>query len=141
MIGFSVVLGEDSKRIGFLATSSSNKENVPKHTVVIFDKVLNNDGNAYNPRNGIFTAPVDGLYLFSWTVATNAHKNFVTFLEYNGQDVGRNHAGSDGTWNSSASQTLVLHMKKNHKVLLKTYYKGDYIHGGGWSTFTGALIA
>ncbi|KAK7944302.1 hypothetical protein WMY93_000030 [Mugilogobius chulae] len=36
-----------------------------KPGTVVFDKVFVNEGNYYNPRTGVFTAPVDGRYFFS----------------------------------------------------------------------------
>ncbi|KAG8521097.1 EMILIN-2 [Galemys pyrenaicus] len=36
--------------------------------VVLFNKVLVNDGNVYNPDTGIFTAPFDGRYLLTATL-------------------------------------------------------------------------
>ncbi|XP_012581213.1 PREDICTED: EMILIN-2 [Condylura cristata] len=36
--------------------------------VVLFNKVLVNDGNVYNPDTGIFTAPFDGRYLITATL-------------------------------------------------------------------------
>lgn len=48
-----------------------------QNEIVIFDKVSLNDGNAYNVTSGIFIAPVDGIYSFSWTVLTKGGKSLV----------------------------------------------------------------
>ncbi|XP_041951560.1 EMILIN-1a [Alosa sapidissima] len=40
---------------------------------IIFDKTLVNEGRAYNPRSGMFTAPVKGRYFFS--AILTGHKN------------------------------------------------------------------
>ncbi|XP_029986709.1 EMILIN-1b [Sphaeramia orbicularis] len=40
---------------------------------IIFDKVFVNEGDFYDPRTGIFTAPVDGRYFFS--AILTGHKN------------------------------------------------------------------
>ncbi|KAF7212157.1 EMILIN-1b isoform X2 [Nothobranchius furzeri] len=40
---------------------------------IIFDKIFVNEGDFYNPRTGIFTAPIDGHYYFS--AILTGHKN------------------------------------------------------------------
>ncbi|XP_024864079.1 EMILIN-1-like isoform X2 [Kryptolebias marmoratus] len=40
---------------------------------IVFDKIFVNEGDFYNPRTGIFTAPVDGHYYFS--AILTGHKN------------------------------------------------------------------
>ncbi|XP_051502862.1 EMILIN-1-like isoform X2 [Myxocyprinus asiaticus] len=40
---------------------------------IIFDKIFVNEGEYYNPRTGIFTAPLDGRYFFS--AILTGHKN------------------------------------------------------------------
>lgn len=116
-------------------------ENRPKGSVVIYDNVITNDGNGYNPSTGIFTASADGLYFFSWTTTTQANKYFLTYLAVNGNMVARNHAGLV-TVNSSASQTVVVHLKTHDKVNIKVedQYVGQFIRSGGWSTFSGFMI-
>lgn len=42
----------------------------------MYDGLYFNYGNAYNPHNGIFTAPSDGLYIFTWTSHINPGKIF-----------------------------------------------------------------
>ncbi|XP_077374370.1 EMILIN-1-A-like isoform X2 [Festucalex cinctus] len=48
---------------------------VPMETpgTIIFDKIFVNEGDFYDPRTGIFTAPVDGHYFFS--AILTGHKN------------------------------------------------------------------
>jgi hypothetical protein len=38
---------------------------------IVFDKDIMNDGAGYNVYTGIFTAPVTGLYLFTFSVDDN----------------------------------------------------------------------
>ncbi|KAJ7991012.1 hypothetical protein DPEC_G00292810 [Dallia pectoralis] len=40
---------------------------------IVFDKIFVNEGNFYDPRTGVFTAPIDGRYFFSATLT--GHKN------------------------------------------------------------------
>nr|XP_033792643.1 EMILIN-1 [Geotrypetes seraphini] len=56
--------GETAKvlHISFSAALSSSQDATG---TIAFDKVLVNDGNHYDPRTGVFTAPVDGRYFIS----------------------------------------------------------------------------
>ena len=56
--------------IAFHATLTKTLQNVPKNTIIKFEKVLVNQERGYNPITGIFTAPVDGVYSFSWNYCT-----------------------------------------------------------------------
>ncbi|XP_071168723.1 complement C1q-like protein 2 isoform X2 [Mytilus edulis] len=129
------------KKNGFLVRLKGSLENQPKGSDVIYDDVITNDGVGYNPSTGIFTASDEGLYSFSWTTTTQGHKNFFTYLAVNGNMIARNHAQSD-TLNSSASQTVVVHLKTHDKVNIKVHddYVGLFILSEGWSTFSGFMI-
>lgn len=48
----------------FRASFSKDKLSVPSGTVV-FDYIMENVGKGYNPDTGFFTAPVQGLYVFT----------------------------------------------------------------------------
>ncbi|VDI41031.1 Hypothetical predicted protein [Mytilus galloprovincialis] len=129
------------KQIGFLVGLKTTLQNRPKGSVVKYDNVITNDDNSYNPSTGTFTASIEGLYSFSWTTTTQANKYFYTYLAVNGNLIARNHAGHDNV-NLSASQTVVVHLKKNDKVNIKVQDNlvGQVIYYDGWSTFSGFMI-
>lgn len=66
------------KTIAFNSVLSKTLTNVPKNHIIKFERVLVNEGNGYDPSTGKFTAPVDGVYFFSWTYHTN--RGSVTYL-------------------------------------------------------------
>jgi hypothetical protein len=60
--------GGGGSTTGFSAYASSTLSNVTGNNViydVIFDSTTRNDGSAYNPATGVFTAPSNGLYSFN----------------------------------------------------------------------------
>uniref|UniRef100_A0A671MM30 Cerebellin 11 n=1 Tax=Sinocyclocheilus anshuiensis TaxID=1608454 RepID=A0A671MM30_9TELE len=76
------------------ATESTNRGRFSTENKLIFDKVLTNIGNAYDPITGVFTAPVKGVYYFRYSgSAFSSHDmglsifkgttRFVSSYEYN----------------------------------------------------------
>ncbi|XP_015260120.1 PREDICTED: cerebellin-1-like [Cyprinodon variegatus] len=83
-----------------IASSHSFIGHVSFHTrkIVKFDKVFTNIGNAYDKKTGIFTAPVKGVYLFS----------FMTFgynIYTSGAILVKNGKYQVSTWESKGSDT------------------------------------
>ncbi|XP_030628661.1 EMILIN-1-A [Chanos chanos] len=64
--------GEDAKVPRLSFSAALTKPQVTAGTI-IFDKVFVNEGQFYNPRTGMFTAPVNGRYFFS--AVLTGHKN------------------------------------------------------------------
>jgi hypothetical protein len=125
--------------IAFHARTSSDLKNLGSYAVVIFGKVTLNSGSAYNGNTGIFTAPRDGIYSFTWTTLTTSGKYFYTEIVINGNTIGYNHAdGKSGSSQlDSSSTTAVIRMKKQDKVWIRTHSRrGQYAYAH-WSSFSG----
>lgn len=60
--------------IAFQSSLFKTLENMKNQETVIFDKVSLNEGNAYDKTSGIFVAPLDGIYSFTFTMLTNPGK-------------------------------------------------------------------
>ncbi|CAG2218351.1 CD92 [Mytilus edulis] len=60
----------------FLARLEKNLSSLSKHSTLIFQTVLTNVGDGYNPSNGVFTSKRKGAYFFSWTSLTKTETYF-----------------------------------------------------------------
>ena len=107
---------------------------------LIFNKVILNVGNGYNPSTGVFTSPVAGTYVF-----------YVTAVEYDRHylqvDIVHNSVSKVSTMghNSAVYQTgtnmVVLNIQKGDSVWGRHQYgTGYWTEGIPATTFTGFLI-
>jgi hypothetical protein len=113
-------------------------------TILVFETVIVNEGEHYDPYDGVFVAPQKGVYLFSWTVSGNGGSYIVTELV-----VEQNTISSGGELNagghSSGSMTALCKMEKGDHAWIRTtgistsnviYSKDNYPQ----SAFLGLLI-
>uniref|UniRef100_A0A3Q2X8I4 C1q domain-containing protein n=1 Tax=Hippocampus comes TaxID=109280 RepID=A0A3Q2X8I4_HIPCM len=62
-------LGETKVAFAAALTDSGSVGPFDRETTLIFSKVFTNVGRAYDENSGVFTAPVGGVYVFSFTAA------------------------------------------------------------------------
>ena len=125
----------------FHARLSKDIINLPHNHKVTFDKVLLNEGGAYDPKSGTFTCREPGIYVFDWTILTPAGKNFHTYLMVEGVVRGNIHLEATSTKTRSGSKMVVVKLEPGNKVWVEPHhtYVGQYAHGS-WSSFSGFKI-
>ena len=57
-----------SQEVAFYAYMSKPVDNPGKQHTLIFDVTKTNAGNGYDALSGVFTAPLDGIYVFSCSI-------------------------------------------------------------------------
>ncbi|ROL46311.1 Complement C1q-like protein 4 [Anabarilius grahami] len=137
---------KESSRVAFTAsmsaTESTSRGPFSTETKLIFDKVLTNVGNAYNPVTGVFTAPVKGVYYFRYSGSAFASHDmglsifkgtarFVSSYEYN-----------SGERNDQMSNGAVMELDVGEEVHVRLWV-GCWIFVDrryNYSTFTGYLL-
>jgi len=127
--------------VAFLATLSMDLQHAGANQPVVFDRVVTNVGNAYNPHVGVFTAPVSGIYVFSVSLlnypghTTNYHLNknndVISAIYLHAPDAGHHEA---------TSQTVVLQLTKGDDVTLRNMSPDESLRGYNYCTFAGFLV-
>ncbi|XP_062610839.1 uncharacterized protein LOC134272647 [Saccostrea cucullata] len=127
--------------VAFHAKMTSSKRNLGGYQVVIYEETLLNEGNAYNTKNGKFTAPIDGIYHFDWTTVAYMNKYFITQLVKEGTIMGANYCTDISKVNSNlCSSSAIVQMKANQEVWIRTYMGyGQYVVGD-WCYFSGHIL-
>jgi hypothetical protein len=107
---------------------------------LVFSKVITNAGSGYNAHDGVFTAPLDGVYGFIWVARSRAAE---LHLLVNSDDIGSSHPSSNA--DESISGNVIVHINRGDLVFLRASAIGHV--GGrvisdehGASTFSGWLI-
>ena len=90
------------------------------YTSLVFETVIVNEGEHYDPYDGVFVAPQKGVYLFSWTVSGHSTNYIVTELV-----VEQNTISSAGEKNGnggypSGSMTALCKMEKGDHAWIRT---------------------
>ena len=66
--GTRFLKAEETSTVAFYAYMSKNELNIGPHHTLIFDHIETNIGNGYNGHTGAFIAPINGVYMFFYTV-------------------------------------------------------------------------
>lgn len=113
-----------------------------QHQTVEFDHVITNEGNAFDARHGHFTAPVNGIYIFSVTIMKTGSGGYLHVqIVKNGVEIGR--AYSDEGGYNTGSTTVFTKLNTGDMIWVRhnPIYGSETIHGDHYSSFGGALVS
>ena len=98
------------KRPAFRATSTQTIGYSTSGGTIIWNHTLFNVGNGYNTTTGVFTAPVSGVYGFSWNYYTDSGDQTMADLIINGGSTsyGRTESRFDAGNNTLIASGLVM---------------------------------
>ncbi|XP_052064566.1 complement C1q-like protein 2 [Mytilus californianus] len=106
--------------------------------VIKFNKVWLNTGNIYDPKTGVFTVPMNGLYLVSSSMMSTHGKHLHCHMVKNGQL----NVGAFGTGYSQGTLNAIMDLKRYDKLSIKQDgQSGEVVHGTHWSMFSAYLIS
>ncbi|XP_022295233.2 complement C1q tumor necrosis factor-related protein 3-like [Crassostrea virginica] len=129
----------DQRKVAFTASVVSSSSSWNSGTLV-FNKVISNVGKGYDPKTGVFTAPIAGMYVF-----------YVAAIEY-----GTQHLRSDIVINNvpkvrmlgyitagyqTGTNMVVQYLKRGDNVRVAHFQgSGYYSENAPMTTFTGFMI-
>ncbi|CAB1345456.1 unnamed protein product, partial [Coregonus sp. 'balchen'] len=115
---------------------------VSNEITLVFRRVLSNIGNAYNPTTGIFTAPVRGLYHFTFTAFDWGWSTTGASLCHNGQRMVSVYDEKEGGSSESSSNSATFLLQVGEQVYVALWSDGRRIsdNGNHYSSFNGFLL-
>ncbi|XP_040887704.1 cerebellin 11 [Toxotes jaculatrix] len=108
---------------------------------LVFKRIFSNTGNAYNENTGIFTAPLNGLYYFSFsTYGYNSHVMGAILMKNAVHQISTYDAPTaDGS--DTSSNAVVLQLAAGDKVHMELWDNGRVFDNlNGHTTFSGFLL-
>nr|XP_022291263.1 uncharacterized protein LOC111102706 [Crassostrea virginica] len=132
---------EVSTKIGFTASVSSSSSSWTGNTLV-FPQVITNVGNGYNPSDGVFTAPMAGVYVFFVNVQSYHQETIYVDIVLNEATKVRTMAYDygDNDYYEAGPNLAVLSLQTGGKVWVKRYSGKGYYYEGPITTFSGFII-
>ena len=116
-----------------------------EHQMVVYDKVLLNDGNGYNHFTGTFTCSVSGVYLFMYHLGIQVETQTWLHLMVNG--ITQNSATADGRHHHQelqGSNSAIVRLSKGDSVWVEALWSSGHqntLLGTTYmNTFSGVLL-
>nr|XP_020504477.1 complement C1q-like protein 4 isoform X2 [Labrus bergylta] len=110
-------------------------------TTLVYRTVITNIGNAYNAATGIFTAPVPGVYYFTFFCHAGGEYEVKLFLFKNGEKIVviQDHSSNSDTADDGGN-AVFLQLQQRDQVYVRMpanshVWGGDYV-----TTFSGSLV-
>ncbi|XP_062595695.1 uncharacterized protein LOC134257062 [Saccostrea cucullata] len=131
-----------TRKVAFTAGVSSSTGSWNSGTLV-FDRIVYNIGGGYDSSTGVFTAPVDGHFVFFVNVQGYSDKSVYTYIVLNGSaKVTTMVYNGDNEYYDSGPNLVVLRLIKGDRVWVKHYFGSGYYTDGDApvTTFSGFLI-
>lgn len=127
--------------VAFKVTFSPSTLRPPGTGPYKFDMVIFNDGNAYDPVLGVFTAPYSGVYIFSFQIFTHLAERPTIDIKVNGNIAARMAVDTTNETPQSDSTTLTVKLLRGDRVWAEA---GDSsaidVYGPNHTFFSGALL-
>ncbi|CAC5389663.1 C1QL [Mytilus coruscus] len=127
-----------TQKVSFFVGLSKNHGPKKTSEELKYDRVITNDGLAYDIMTGRFTAPVNGTYHFTVVVAAQGRHKAAVMLMAEGHMIITVWADSRPIW-ATASNTAILHLYQGQQVW-QVLQKASALSGYMYSSFSGFIL-
>ena len=132
-------------RIAFSAILDHLQTHMGLDQIIKYNKVLLNEGRAYEPNTGVFTAPRAGVYQFIYFLGYSEHTQSQTWIRLMKNGVVQNAAVVDKFHPSQDVQggnAAIIRLNSRETVWIETWHQNNAeIHGQyGFTSFSGSLL-
>ncbi|XP_048762578.1 complement C1q-like protein 2 [Ostrea edulis] len=135
------------EHVAFSAYKNQTQTGLNKRHIIKFEGTVLNLGHHYHPEDGIFIAPMTGVYLFHWTI--NNYQDWThTNILVGGKVVSTTTTSVvSGNYNSGSAMVIVTVQKDEHVWIQTCCGSGHEVYGNTLgldnyfqSTFSGTLL-
>ncbi|XP_041650399.1 complement C1q-like protein 4 [Cheilinus undulatus] len=139
------LMNKETTRVAFSAALGGNGGNFgPFNTEItlIYKTVKTNIGNAYNSATGIFTAPVAGVYYFTFFCNANRGQKLLLELHKNSEKIiSVIELNSDTDSDDNGGNAVFLQLQQGDQVYVRMM-ENTHVYGGDYhTTFSGFLVS
>ncbi|CAG2227913.1 C1QL [Mytilus edulis] len=120
-------------------TAITTNANAMTNDPIKYDNIVTNVGKAYSSTSGIFRAPINGLYSFSFSLMGFHTDTVYVNLYRNGQQVIRLYTRGGGL-HEVTSHTIYLKLEKGHEVWVQGTAGKKLWASEPYNQFSGALV-
>lgn len=137
---FTTLFLDQNQEVAFTAAVTSLSTTWTSGTL-IFDVVITNTGNGYNPSTGVFTSPISGTYVFYVSAVEYTSQHLAIDIVLNSVSKVRAYGHSSASYQTGTNM-VVLELQKGDSVWVRfAGGKGYYTQGVPLTTFSGYLIS
>nr|KAG5690059.1 hypothetical protein BaRGS_016367 [Batillaria attramentaria] len=131
----------DSYIVAFTAHMSQSGVAVGTSSPFLFDAVVTNIGNGYNPHTGVFTAPYNGIYAFFFSIMNHGSSALHVAIEKTGTVLASTYAQGISSTYDKASVMATVSLQKGDQVFVRRVDGDTNILGEAATMFSGFLIS
>uniref|UniRef100_A0A8W8J9K8 C1q domain-containing protein n=1 Tax=Magallana gigas TaxID=29159 RepID=A0A8W8J9K8_MAGGI len=131
---------DPNQEVAFTASVTSSSSTWNRGTL-IFDVVITNTGNGYNPSTGVFTSPISGTYVFYITAVEYTTQHLAIDIVLNSVSKVRAYCHNSAGYQTGTNM-VVLKLQKGDSVWVRFAGGTGYdTEGVPLTTFSGYLIS